>query len=42
MFPTIRRKYRAVLMLIAEGCMARVMRLDWPGKSVEPIARMRD
>lgn len=42
MLATIRRKYRAVLMSIAEGCMARVMRMDWPGKSVDPITRMRD
>jgi len=42
MLAAIRRKYRAALMRIAEGCMIRVMRLDWPGKSKEPLTRMRD
>lgn len=42
MLTAIRRKYRSALMQIAQGCMARVMRLDWPGKSTEPLTRMRE
>lgn len=42
MLAAIRRKYRAALMAVAEGCLARVMRLDWPGSHDGPVQRMRD
>lgn len=37
----IQKKYRAFLMWAAEAALVRVMRLDWPGKSIEPLDRMR-